>query len=259
MRTENQGSGNPAPGHDPVIVKQARIAAAAARDVDVLVYAVSHELCVPVRHIDGFVAMLRKRAEGQLDEEGRQCLDKIAAACANMARMAEGLLTYARTTGGELKISPVVLEPMIRDVIEELQLSGPPRQIDWRMGDFPVIPADRMLLRRVLLQLLGNAIKVTARRADPRVEISAWATDVDVVICITDNGMGFDAKSADRLFRLFQHLRPSDEFDGVGVGLAIVARIVGRHGGSVWAEAVEDGGARFFVSLPMPTDGARHG
>lgn len=241
--------------HDPVLVQQSRIVAAATRDMEALIHAVSHELCVPVRHIDGFVAMFRNRTAGGLNEENRQCLDKISAACANMVRMVEDLLIYARNTGGGLKKSPVVLTPMIREVINELAPLVLNRRIDWNVGDLPVVWADRMLLRRVLFQLLGNAVKFTRGCTSPWIEITAWKQNTDVVICVADNGAGFDMKFADRLFRIFQRLHASHEFEGGGAGLAIVARIVGRHGGSIWAEGLKDEGARFFVSFPMLADG----
>lgn len=246
-----------AKARDPVLLQQDRIVAAATRDMEALIHAVSHELCVPVRHIDGFVAMFRNRAADRLDPEGRQCLDKISAACANMARMVDDLLVYARNTSGELKKTPVVLTPMVREVMDELVPLIMDRRIDWCVGDLPVVWADRMLLRRVLFQLLGNAVKFTRGSPCPRIEINAWTQDADVVICVTDNGAGFDMKFADRLFRIFQRLHASHEFEGGGAGLAIVARIVGRHGGSIWAEGVKDKGARFFVSFPIFVGGMR--
>ncbi len=238
-----------------VLVQQDRIVAAANRDMEALIYSVSHELCVPARHIDGFVAMFRNRATAGLDAESRQCLDKISAACANMARMVDDLLIYARNTSGELKQSPVVLQPMIGEVIDELAPLILDRRIDWQVSDLPVVWADRMLLRRVLFQLLGNAVKFTRGRVCPQIEIAAWKQNTDIVICVTDNGAGFDMKFADRLFRIFQRLHVSHEFEGGGAGLAIVARIVGRHGGLVWAEGAKDEGARFFVSFPILADG----
>jgi len=261
MFNENKSNGTAVPltatTRDSALGHQDRIAAAATRDIEALIHAVSHELCVPVRHIDGFVAMFRNRAAGRLDAESRQCLDKISAACANMARMVDDLLIYARNTSGELKKSQVVLTPMIREVMDELAPLVRDRRIDWCVGDLPVVWADRMLLRRVLFQLLGNAVKFTRDSSCPRIEITAWTQNADVVICVTDNGAGFDMKFADQLFRIFQRLHVSREFEGGGAGLAIVARIVGRHGGSIWAEGVKDKGARFFVSFPMLADGVR--
>jgi light-regulated signal transduction histidine kinase (bacteriophytochrome) len=259
MFNEDNNDVTPVPqaamAREALLVQQDRIVAAATRDMEALIHAVSHELCVPVRHIDGFVAMFRNRAAGGLDAESRQCLDKISAACANMARMVDDLLMYARNTGGELKKSPVVLTPMIREVMDELAPVILDRRIEWHVGDLPVVWADRMLLRRVLFQLLGNAVKFTRGRSNPRIEITAWKQNTDVVICVSDNGTGFDMKFADRLFRIFQRLHVSQEFEGGGAGLAIVARIVGRHGGSIWAEGVRDEGARFFASFPVLGDG----
>ncbi|MEQ1772139.1 MAG: ATP-binding protein [Burkholderiales bacterium] len=233
--------------------QQSRMLEAASRDLDALIYVVSHDLRAPLRHIDGFMTMFRKRAEAQLDEESRRFLDKISTASGSMAEMIRELLAFSRDTGGELKRNPVALNTVIQAVIGDLANVIGERRIDWLVSDLPTVWADRVLLRRAMHQLMSNAVKFSRQCPLPRIEITAEEDGENVVLCVRDNGAGFDMAYTDKLFRLFQRLHTEHEYEGAGTGLAIVARIVGRHGGRVWADAVAGQGARFFVELPVQT------
>jgi signal transduction histidine kinase len=170
-----------------------------------------------------------------------------------MARMMHEILAFSRDTGGELKPVTVSLNELMRSALSDLAPVIGDRCIDWRISDLPTVWADRRLLRQAVNQLLGNAIKFTRQCAVPRIDISAKAGGDGVVLCIQDNGDGFDMKYAGKLFRLFYRLHTETEFEGSGRGLATVARIVGRHGGRVWADAMKGQGASFFVFIPAQT------
>jgi signal transduction histidine kinase len=235
---------------DNASARQARVIAAAERDIDDLIRAVSHDLRAPLRHIEGFLALFRTHAEAQLDGPGRQHLDRIAQASARMIRMIDDLRTYARDTGGELNRVPVALTPLLHAVIDALPRGADTRRVEWQVGDLPAAWADRDLLRRALAHLIGNAVKFTCRRDAPHIEITASHSGADMQLCVADNGEGFDMKYADRLFKLFDRLHTDPIFGGAGIGLATVARIAGRHGGRAWAEGVAGQGAKFFISFP---------
>lgn len=235
------------------LAQQRHVLDALNRDVDALIYAVLHDFAAPMRHINGFMTMFRKRVDAQIDEESRRYLDKISMASDNMAHMMHELLAFSRDTGGELNPMTVSLRGLIQSAIGDLAPVIADRHIDWRIGELPAVWADRRLLRQAIDQLLGNAIKFTRRCPLPRIDITAKEDDDGVVLRIQDNGDGFNMKYADRLFRLFHRLHTEAEFEGSGRGLVTVARIVGRHGGRVWADAIKGEGASFFVLLPCQT------
>lgn len=223
---------------------------AAERDCAGLIYAMSHDVRAPLRHIDGFLALFRRRVEAQLDAESRQYLDKIAQASSRMTRMIDDLRTYARETSADLNRVPVPLDVLVRSVIEAASRSEGAADIAWEVGDLPVAWADRDLLRCALDHVIRNAVHYTRHRDKPRIGITAMERDNNLELCVEDNGEGFDIKYAGNLFKLFHRLHADHAPDGSGTGLAAVARIVGRHGGRVWAEGVAGEGAKFFLSLP---------
>lgn len=223
---------------------------AAESDFSGLIYAMSHDVRVPLRHIDGFLALFRRHAEAQLDTESRQYLDKIAQASARMTRMIDDLRTYARETSADLNRIPVPLDTLVRSIIEATSRSDDTAGIAWHVGNLPVAWADRDLLRRALAHVIRNAVQFTKHRDKPSIEITATERNGNLEMCVADNGEGFDMKYAGNLFKLFRRLHGDHAFDGTGTSLAAVARIVGRHGGRVWAEGVVGGGAKFFLSIP---------
>ena len=228
-------------------------ATSANQELEAFSYSVSHDLRAPIRHINGFVDMLRRRAAGALDETGQRHLQTIARASRHMGQLIDDLLAFSRMGRGELMRSRVSLGSLAREVIEALRPELADRSIEWKVDGLPEVTGDPAMLRVVLGNLLGNAVKYTRPRAHAVVEVGrAPGRPDEVVLFVKDNGVGFEMQYADKLFGVFQRLHRSDEFEGTGIGLATVRRIVRRHGGRTWAEATVDGGATFFVALPAP-------
>ena len=222
-------------------------------ELEAFSYSVSHDLRAPVRHVGGFVDLLRRRTEGSLDETARRHLDTIARAATHMGRLIDDLLAFSRMGRAEFMRARVDLSRLVREVRAEL---GPAGDVDWQVDGLPEVSGDPAMLRVVLCNLLSNAVKYTRTRARPRIEIAAQpGAAAETVIFVRDNGVGFDMRYADKLFGVFQRLHGSDEFEGTGIGLATVRRIVHRHGGRTWAEGTPDGGATFYFSLPRREEG----
>jgi light-regulated signal transduction histidine kinase (bacteriophytochrome) len=224
---------------------------AANQELERLSYSVSHDLRAPLRHVDGFAALLRERTAGSLDEQSRHCLDAISGAARRMDTLVDALLSFLRVRRGKIVRASVDLGGLIREVVGELGPEAEGRTVDWKIGHFPTVEADRALLRVVLGNLLSNALKFTRPRETAEIE-AGWkpGEQGETVIFVRDNGVGFDPAYADKLFGVFQRLHRAEEFEGTGIGLAIVRRILARHGGRTWAEGAVDRGATFFFSLP---------
>jgi signal transduction histidine kinase len=229
---------------------------AANNELEAFSYSVSHDLRAPLRHIDGFAALLAETSAQLLDEEGRRVLQKIRDAAARMHRLIEDLLELSRAGRAELRRAEVDLENLLDEAIHSLQPDLAGRQIEWRRTRLPTALADAGLMRQVFINLLSNALKYSRRRPLALIEIG-WREEGagEIVIYVRDNGVGFDMQHAAHLFGVFRRLHASEEFEGTGIGLASVERIVSRHGGRVWAEAVVDGGATFYFTLPRPSAG----
>jgi PAS domain S-box-containing protein len=225
---------------------------AANRELEAFSYSVSHDLRAPLRHIEGFVEILTATQGGSLSQEGRQHLETIASSAKQMGRLIDDLLAFSRTARAEVKRRRISLNELIRDAIHELRHDTEHRQIDWVMSDLPIVEADPALLRQVLLNLLSNALKYTRTRPQARIEVGSRDAGDESVIFVRDNGVGFDMRYAHKLFGVFQRLHRAADFEGTGVGLANVRRIIHRHGGRTWAEGQPDRGATFFFSLPKP-------
>jgi signal transduction histidine kinase len=214
-------------------------------------YSVSHDLRAPLRHIDGFVDLLCRRAGDALDEKSRHYLKVISEAAKQMGRLIDDLLAFSRMSRVEVLRSRVDLEGLVEDVRRDMGHEGQGRVIEWERGPLPTVMGDRSMLRMAVVNLLSNAVKYT--RPCPKAQIQvgrAPSANGEVIVFVKDNGVGFDMKYADRLFGVFQRLHRTDEFEGTGIGLAIVRRVVHRHGGRVWAESAPGAGATFFVALP---------
>jgi light-regulated signal transduction histidine kinase (bacteriophytochrome) len=217
-------------------------------ELEAFSYSVSHDLRAPVRHVSGFVDLLRRSSKGALDETALHHLDTIARAAARMGELIDDLLAFSRMGRSELMRTPVDLARLVRDLLPDL---GAPEHVEWLIHDLPEVSGDPSMLRVVMVNLLSNALKYTRTRDRPRIEVVATRGEArEVVVSVRDNGVGFDMQYADKLFGVFQRLHGSDEFEGTGIGLATVRRIVHRHGGQVWAEAAVDQGATFYFSLP---------
>jgi hypothetical protein len=224
--------------------------AAVNKELESFSYSVSHDLRAPLRHIDGYVQMLVEDTDSTLSAEARRYVKVIADATRQMGELIDDLLAYSRMGWAEMRETTVELDALVREVIQGLEMVTRGRNIIWKIPPLPRVAGDPSMLKQVLANLLGNAVKYTRSRDPAHIELG-WAGDEDgrIVLRVRDDGVGFDMKYADKLFGVFQRLHSAEEFEGTGVGLANVLRIVTRHGGRVWAEAVPDQGATFYFTL----------
>ncbi len=221
--------------------------AAANRDLESFSYSVAHDLRAPLRSMIGFSKLMEMDLEeGALDQIPSHA-KRVSDGAARMNELIDGLLAVARVTHGALTETSVDSNQLVREV---LALLSPPDTVQLEVGDLPTIQCDVASMRQVWTNLLSNAIKYSAKRPDPRVEVGLTRTDTECWFYVRDNGAGFDPAYADRLFGVFQRLHSQEQFEGTGVGLAIVRRIVERHGGRVWAESQPNQGATFYFALP---------
>jgi light-regulated signal transduction histidine kinase (bacteriophytochrome) len=221
-------------------------------ELEAFSYSVSHDLRAPLRHIHGYVEMLRSATDGTLSAKAGRYLQTIGEASLEMGELIDDLLAFSRVGRSDLTMAPIDLADLIHDVIGSLEMATVARTIVWNIGPMPRVIADVPLLRRVLVNLIDNAIKYTGTRASATIEIGCGGEeDGRVILFVRDNGVGFDMRYAHKLFSVFQRLHRVEDFEGTGIGLATVRRIVGRHGGRVWAEGVLNEGATFFLTLEL--------
>lgn len=223
----------------------------ANKELEAFSYTVSHDLRAPLRHLSGFVDLLINRNSSGLDAKSRHYLEVIAGAARTMGILIDDLLAFARMGRTEMMNTPVNLDSMITALREELQPSLAGREISWDVDRLPMVTGDPELLKLVLANLIDNALKYTRNRPQARIAITADTAGDEVIFSVRDNGVGFDMKYQDKLFGLFQRLHHANEFEGTGVGLASVRRIIQRHGGRVWAEGAVGEGAAFYFTLPI--------
>jgi PAS domain S-box-containing protein len=230
---------------------------AANQELEAFSYSVSHDLRAPLRHVTAFVELLQKDAGPSLSEKSLHQLTTISQAAKRMGDLIDDLLEFSRVRRAELQKTDVNLDELVRETLGDFQAETQGRNIAWNIHPLPVVQADRALLRMVLVNLISNAVKFTGARAEAKIEIGCGSGgDAETVIFIRDNGAGFDPRYAGKLFGVFQRLHSNDEFEGTGIGLANVRRIIQRHGGRVWAEGTVDGGATFYFSIPkQPVEG----
>ncbi len=212
-------------------------------------YSVSHDLRAPLRAIDGFSHALLEDHSESLDAEARRLLTTVRANTQRMSRLIDDLLAFSRLGRKELAMAPVDLTSLAQTVVEDLQKGSGEHRARVSVAPLPPARGDRALLHLVLTNLIGNAFKFACRRAEPRIEVGAQTEDGETVYYVRDNGVGFDMRYADKLFGVFQRLHPAEEFEGTGVGLALVQRIVQRHGGRVWGEGKVNEGATLYFTL----------
>ncbi|WP_279338526.1 sensor histidine kinase [Hydrogenophaga taeniospiralis] len=223
----------------------------ANKELESFAYSVSHDLRAPLRHIDGFLALLKESVEPSLDDQSLHYMSTIADAARRMSTLIDDLLAFSRMGRQDMSKTPVDLNALVADVIRGLAPEAAGRDIDWRIADLPVVAGDRAMLRIVLFNLISNALKYTSKRPQARIEIGTQPGEAgETVVFVRDNGAGFDMRFKDKLFGVFQRLHRVDEFEGTGIGLANVARIIARHGGKVWAQGQVDQGATFSFALP---------
>jgi PAS domain S-box-containing protein len=223
----------------------------ANKELEAFAYSVSHDLRAPLRHMSGFTELLQKRVAASLDEKGRRYMSIMLESADRMGHLIDDLLTFSRIGRVEAQMCSVSMEEVMRDAMTDVRPETEGRAINWKVGALPELYGDRALLRLVMINLLSNAVKFTRVRKEAEIAIGTMnGTGEDVVVFVKDNGVGFDMKYVDKLFGVFRRLHRADEFEGTGIGLATVQRIIHRHGGRVWAEGIVDGGATLYFSIP---------
>lgn len=232
------------------VLRRERLAAA-NEELESFSYSVSHDLRAPLRHVDGFIQLLEKRAAGSLDEKSRHYLTTISESATRMGRLIDDLLSFSRMARTELNRQPTPLGEVVNEVLSELSPETEGRRIEWKVDPLPTVDCDRQMLKLVFQNLLGNAVKFTRHREEARIEVGVEnGGGADLTFLVRDNGAGFDMGYKEKLFGVFQRLHSQDEFEGTGIGLANVRRIVRRHGGEAWAEGEVGKGASFHFTLP---------
>lgn len=224
------------------------------KELDAFSYSVSHDLRAPLRHVGGFVQLLLKREQGRMDATSVRYLAAISESSIRMGQLIDDLLVLSRTGRTEVHLCKVDSSAVVREVLKELSPETEPLRITWKIGELPFVEADRGLLRQVWDNLIGNAIKYSSHCENALIEIGTIHEENEVgaegiTFFIRDNGVGFDPQYTHKLFGVFQRLHRDDEFEGTGIGLAIVQRIIHRHGGRVWAEGKVGSGATFYFTL----------
>jgi len=227
---------------------------AANKELEAFSYSVSHDLRAPLRHIEGFVEILSATKAPTLDDEAQKHLGTISDSAKQMGRLIDDLLAFSRTARTELKKTRIDLGEMVQGCIRDLEHDAKGRKVQWKVAELPRIYADSALLRQVFVNLLNNALKYSRTRETTIIEISARQEAGENVIWVRDNGVGFDSRYAHKLFGVFQRLHRAADFEGTGVGLANVRRIILRHGGRTWAEGELNHGATFYFTLPVHSD-----
>ncbi len=222
----------------------------ANEELEAFTYSVSHDLRAPLRGIIGFTTILEEEYAEKLDEEARRITGIIRDNTHKMGHLVDDLLTFSRTGRQELVKVPMEMDSVVKEVVQQARQQYPRTPVSISVQPLPGVRADKNMIRQVWINLVSNAIKYAGNKPEVSITIGSYRSDKDIVCYIKDNGIGFDNKYREKLFRVFQRLHSADEFEGTGVGLALVEKIISRHGGKVWAEGAVDQGACFYFSLP---------
>jgi PAS domain S-box-containing protein len=228
---------------------------AANSELEAFAYSVSHDLRAPLRHLAGYSQMLQKNSGSKLDESGSRYLEVILEAAGRMGDLIDNLVAFSRLGRSDIQKIKVDPNQLLQTLIADLEDETRGRKIQWSIGELPGVNADPALLRLVFTNLLSNALKFTRNRQQSEIEVGCSGNNGELIVFVRDNGAGFDMKYADKLFGVFQRLHRADEFEGTGIGLANVRRIILRHGGKTWAESHVGEGATFYFSLPVMDEG----
>lgn len=223
------------------------------KELESFSYSVSHDLRAPLRAVDGFSRILAEDYDDKLDAEGRRVIGVIQENTRRMGQLIDDLLAFSRLGRQGIASAPIDMGELVQGVVDELTQGMDLGRLEIRVGDLPVVPGDRAMIRQVFVNLIANALKFSGTRPKSIIEIGCEPREREYVFFVRDNGVGFDMQYANKLFGVFQRLHRQQDFEGTGVGLAIVQRVVHRHGGKVWAEAALDQGAVFSFSLPAST------
>jgi PAS domain S-box-containing protein len=223
------------------------------KELEAFAYSVSHDLRAPLRHMAGYTELLQKKTSSVIDEKGKHFIAMILDSAKRMGNLIDDLLAFSRIGRAETQQRLVNLDQVVKEVLTEVRQEAEGRRIVWKVGTLPEFYGDQSMLRLVLINLISNAIKFTRTRTQAEIEIgSSEENGSELIVFVKDNGVGFDMKYVNKLFGVFQRLHQSGEFEGTGIGLATVQRIINRHGGRVWAEGAVEGGATFYFSAPKP-------
>ncbi len=230
---------------------------AANAELEAFSYSVAHELRAPLRQIEGYIQILSSSRSSPKDEESTQCLTAIASSAQRLGQLIEDLLAFSKATRAGMRKGKVDLNSLCQSVIRELGGEMSDRAVEWHIHDLPTITGDVALLRQVMANLLGNAVKYTRREKSALIEVSSYRTEEDLVVFVRDNGGRVRHwRYVNKLFGVFQRLHQHSEFEGTGIGLANVRRIIHQHQGRTWAEGKPNHGATFYFSLPLPRGAA---
>ncbi len=224
---------------------------AANKELEAFSYSISHDLRAPLRAIGAFANILRDEHASEMSGEAQRVLTYVTTSAQRMERLIDDLLRFSRLGRQPLAKQPVDMTALVRDALEDLRQERGDRHVDLRVGTLPACVGDAALLKQVFVNLLSNAFKFTRKTRDAVVEVGCRQSGEGAVYFVRDNGVGFDMAHADRLFGVFQRLHGADDFEGTGIGLSLVQRIVQRHSGRIWAEAAPDKGATFLFTLPV--------
>ncbi len=223
------------------------------KELEAFAYSISHDLRAPLRHMVGYAELLQKSASSMLDDKGRRYMMMILEAAKRMGALIDDLLAFSRIGRAETRETLVSMDQLVKEAQNEVWQETDGRKMTWKIGRLPDLYGDRSMLKLALVNLISNAVKFTRTCPEPEIEIGCTEKEKDlVVVFVKDNGVGFDMKYVNKLFGVFQRLHRMEEFEGTGIGLATVQRIIHRHGGQVWAQGVVGQGATFFLSLPKP-------
>lgn len=222
------------------------------RELEAFAYSISHDLRAPLRHMVGYTELLQKNSAASVDDKGRRYISMILESAKRMGTLIDDLLSFSRIGRAETRETMVNLNQVVQEIQNEVWREIEGRTVTWKVQPLPDVYGDRSMLKVALLNLISNAVKFTSKEPAAEIDIGVTDTKNDYVVFIKDNGVGFEMKYVDKLFGVFQRLHKMNEFEGTGIGLATVQRIILRHGGRVWAESEVGSGATFYLSLPKP-------